>query len=182
MQGGRMGKRGIVLRDPSSSGPGLLIVEGQQFSFLLEGTWKSLTLPKPGLDVEVELNQDGTVSSLVAVSESQLAKEQAERTFNAAREKGSALAASAVARFGMPTLAATGALVLGWFFLDAVTYDAGVTGRLDLTLWRVLGFLNSSNRLESLLFMQEGGSAGVYGLLACLALAGPFVGTFSKAK
>jgi hypothetical protein len=171
-----MSIRGRVLRDPSTNGPGLLVVEGQQLSFLLEGTWKSLTLPKPGLEVEVEFNQDGTVSSLVAVPEAQLAREQAQRTLNAARERSSALAASALERFGMPTLAATGALVLGWFFLNALTFDAGVIGRLDFTFWRILAFLNSSNGLESLLSMRDSGGAGIYGLLAWLALAGPFVG------
>ena len=178
-----MSKRGRVLRDPSSNVPGLLIVDGQQCSFSLEGTWKSLTLPKPGLDVEVELNQDGTVGSLVAVPESQLAREQAERALNAAREKGLALAASAVDRLGMPTLVATAALLLGWFFLNALTYNAGVIGTLDFTLWRILGFLNSSNGLESLVFLRDsGGGAGIYGLLAWCALAGPFVGMFWKDK
>ena len=176
-----MSNRGKVLRDPSN-GPGLLIVEGQQHTFSLEGTWKSLTLPKPGLDVDVEFNQDGAVSSVVAVSESQLAKEQAERTLNAAKEKGSALAASAVAKFGMPTLAATGVLVLGWFFLNALSYDAGFVGKLNFTFWRVLGFLNSPGGLEGLAGLRDGGSAGIYGLLALFALAGPFVSAFWKDK
>ncbi|KAA6465215.1 hypothetical protein DYQ86_04525 [Acidobacteria bacterium AB60] len=171
-----MNKRGRVLRDPSPSGPGLVIVEGQQFSFSLDGAWRSLTLPKPGLDVEVELSPDGTVSSLVAIPETQLAREQAERTLNAARESASALAASAVAKFGVSTLAATGALVLGWFFLNALTYDAGLMGKLDFTFWRVLEFLNSSNGLGDALSMRDWGGAGVYGLLAWLALAGPYAG------
>lgn len=177
-----MSQRGRVLRDPSPSDPGLVIVAGRQFSFSLEGTWKSLTLPKPGLDVEVEVNADGTVSSLVAVPESQLAKEQAERTLNAAREGLSALAASAAARFGTPTLIATCALFVGWFFLSALTYDAGMIGKLDFTLWRFLGLLNSSNGFQSLLSMREGADAGIYGLLAWLALLGPFVGAFWNDK
>lgn len=176
-----MSKRGRVLRDPSN-GPGLLIVEGQQHTFSLEGTWKSLTMPKPGLDVDVEFNLDGTVNSVLAVSESQLAKEQAERTLNAAKEKGSALAASAVAKFGTPTLAATGVLVLGWFFLNALSYDAGFVGKVNFTFWHVLGFLNSPGGLEGLANVREGGSAGIYGLLALLALAGPFVGGVWKDK
>jgi hypothetical protein len=176
-----MSKRGKVLRDPSN-GPGLLIVDGQQHPFFLEGTWKSLTLPKPGLDVDVEFNPEGSVSSVTAVAESQLAKEQAERTLNAAKEKGSALAATAVAKFGTPTLAASGVLVLGWFFLNALTYDAGFVGRLNFTFWRVLGFLNSPGGLEGLANVRDGGSAGIYGLLALAALAGPFVSAFWKDK
>lgn len=139
-------------------------------------------LPKPGLDVDVEFNQEGAVASLIAVSESQLAREHADRTLSAAQEKGAALAALMAAKFGRTTLAATGVLVLGWFFLNAVTYDAGIVGKLDFTFWRVLGLVNSSNSLESLVTMRDGGSAGIYGLLAWLALAGPFVGAVWKDK
>ena len=35
-----MSKRGMALRDPYA-GPGLLIVEGQQYPFVLEGVWGS---------------------------------------------------------------------------------------------------------------------------------------------
>jgi hypothetical protein len=41
-----MAKRGRVLRDPSV-GAGLLMVEGQQYPFALEGVWKSEAAPKP---------------------------------------------------------------------------------------------------------------------------------------
>ena len=177
-----MSKRGRVLRDPSPNGPGLLVVEGQQYSFSLDGTWRSLMLPKPGLDVDVEFNQDGAVASLVEVPESQLAREHADRTLSVAQEKGAALVTLMVAKFGRATLIATGVLVLGWFFLNALTYDAGIVGKLDFTFWRVLGLVNSANSLESLVTMRDGGSAGVYGLLAWLALAGPFVGAVWKDK
>lgn len=177
-----MSKRGRVLRDPSLNGPGLLVVDGQQLSFSLEGTWRSLTLPKPGLDVDVELNQDGTVASLVAVPESQLAREQAEKTLRAAREKCSTLATSAVTKFGAPTLVTTGLLVLSWFYLNSVTYEAGFIGRLDFTFWRILAFLNSPNGLESFVVMRDGNGAGLYGLLAWLALSGPFAGAFWQDK
>ena len=44
-----MAKRGKVLRDPNA-GPGLMIVEGQQHAFFLEGFWQSEVPPKPGLE------------------------------------------------------------------------------------------------------------------------------------
>jgi len=132
--------------------------------------------------MEVELGQDGTVSSLAAVPESQLAREQAERALNAAREKSCALAVSVVTKFGMPILVAMGALVLGWFVLNSLTYDAGAMGKLDFTFWRILGLLNSSDGLDGLLSLRAGIGAGIYGLLAWLALAGPFVGAFSNDK
>lgn len=40
------------------AGPGLIIIEGQQFRFQLEGLWKSEMSPRPGLEVEVELDSD----------------------------------------------------------------------------------------------------------------------------
>ena len=174
-----MKKRGKVLRD-TSAGPGLLIAEGQQYSFPLEGVWQSETPPRSGLVVDVELNDDGTVQSVIAVPESQIAKEQAEQALAAARAKGSALASSAVARFGMPTLVATGLLIIGWFFLSTISINAGFLGKMDFTFWRVLSFINAKNAFEALGNLKDGGSAGFYGLLAVIALAGPFLATFWK--
>ena len=49
-----MAKRGKILRD-ANAGPGLLMVEGQQYPFSLEGVWKSEVPPRPGLPVENSL-------------------------------------------------------------------------------------------------------------------------------
>jgi hypothetical protein len=176
-----MSKRGRILRD-ASNGPGLLTVDGQQFTFALEGVWKSSTLPTPGGWVDVDFGPNGTVASVAAVPESQLAKEQAEQALTAAKAKGAAFASSAVATFGLPTLAATGALILGWFFLSTVTLDGGFLGKMTFTFWKILSLLNSSNALDGLQSMQGSGSTGFYGFLAFLCLAGPFVGAVWKDK
>jgi hypothetical protein len=73
-----MRTRGKILREPSD-GPGLLMIEGQQFRFSLEGAWKGEVAPKRGLVVEVELDRDLQVISVKAVPEAQLAKEENER-------------------------------------------------------------------------------------------------------
>jgi hypothetical protein len=174
-----MKKRGKVLRD-TSSGPGLLMVEGKQYTFPLEDVWKSEAPPRPGIVVDVELSDEGTVQSVTAVPESQIAKEQAEQALAVARARGGALASSAVARFGMPTLAATGLLIIGWFFLSTISINAGFLGKMDFTFWRVLSFVNAKNAFEALGTLKDGGSAGFYGLLALIALAGPFLATFWK--
>ena len=57
-----MSKRGKVLRDPHA-GPGLLMVEGQQYQFLLEGVWKSDVPPTPGLVVDLEFDSQGKIES-----------------------------------------------------------------------------------------------------------------------
>jgi hypothetical protein len=130
--------------------------------------------------VDVELSDEGTVQSVTAVPESQIAKEQAEQALAVARARGGALASSAVARFGMPTLAATGLLIVGWFFLSTISINAGFLGKMDFTFWRVLSFVNAKNAFEALGTLKDGGSAGFYGLLALIALAGPFLATFWK--
>src|ERR1700758_4023751 len=69
-------KRGKVLRDPHC-GPGLLIVEGRQYQFCLDGVWKSDVPPKPGLLVDITFNTRGQIQAIRAVTEAQLEQEQA---------------------------------------------------------------------------------------------------------
>ena len=173
-----MKKRGKVLRDV---GPGLLIVEGQQYPFTLEGIWKSDVPPKPGMVVDVEFEREGKIIAIYAVPESQLAKEQAEAAMAVAREKGAALASGMVARFGMPSLVAVGLLIIGWFFLSTVIVQLPFLGKLEFTFWQVLGYLNVSNGLQ-LLERNGHPNAGFYGFLAFVALIGPFVHHFWKDK
>lgn len=172
-----MSKRGTILRD-ANAGPGLVNVEGQQHQFTLEGVWKSAVPPKPNMAVDVEFGVDGAISSLTAVSESQIAKEQAEVVMAAAREKSKAVATAAVAKFGLPTLVATGLLIVGWFFLNTVS----ITNVGNFSFWQVLGYINAGGTMQSII--QGGGSpsAGLYGLLAIIALAGPFIHYFWKDK
>jgi len=177
-----MTKRGKVLRDPHT-GPGLLMVEGQQYPFSLEGIWKSEIAPKPGLVVEVEFDPQGRIAGITAVPESQLAKEQAEAAMSAAKQKGAALASNVVAKFGIPSLVGAGLLIVGWFFLSAASIKTPFGG-MDFTFWQVLGFLNSSNPLEGLMRAGSGSSpsTGMYGILAIIAVAGPFIHHFWKDK
>jgi hypothetical protein len=176
-----MSKRGTILRD-ANAGPGLVTVDGQQHQFNLEGVWKSAVPPKPNMQVDVDFGPDGTISSLTAVSESQIAKEQAEVVMAAARDKSKAVATAAVAKFGLPTLIATGLLIVGWFVLNTAVIQSPV-GNLNYSFWQVLGYVNAGGAMQAI--MQGGGaspSAGIYGLLAILALAGPFVHYFWKDK
>ena len=176
-----MEKRGRVLRD-TGVGPGLLMVEGRQYPFALEGVWKSETAPKSGLVVDVELDSGGQIAGITAVPESRLAKEQAEATMAAAKEKGSALVSGLVTRFGLPTLVAEGLLLVGWFFLAAMSLDNSIVGQMQFTFWQVLAFLNSRNIFETFGGGGTTPAAGAYGLLAIACLAGPFLGYFLKDK
>ncbi len=60
-------KRGKVLREPGA-GPGLMIVEGQQFPFSLTDLWQSPQPPKIGMIVEAEFNRDGKLVAIRAIT------------------------------------------------------------------------------------------------------------------
>jgi hypothetical protein len=175
-----MNMRGKILREPNA-GPGLLMIDGQQFKFTLEGVWKSDVAPRAGLTVEVEIAPDRQITGITVVPESQLAKEQAEVAMAKAKEKGTQLMGQAVAKFGARDLIALGLLAVGWFFLNTVEIAAPGLGKLSFTFWQILGFVNAGNLLE---VMARGPhpSAGFYGFLALVALAGPFVHHFWKDK
>lgn len=175
-----MKKRGKILRD-ASAGPGLVSVDGQHYQFSLAGLWKGDAPPTAGMTVQVEFAPDGNMSCIIPVSESQIAKEQAEALAKVAGEKGKAIAGAAVAKFGVPTLVATGLLIIGWFFLTSISIHSPI-GRIDLTLWQILGLLNSGNAFETAMEGRNSAGAGLYGLLAFLALAGPYVSYFWKDK
>jgi hypothetical protein len=175
-----MTKRGRVLRD-TTSGPGLLMMEGQQYRFSLEGVWKSETPPKPGLVVDVELGARGKVQGITVVPDSQLAREQAEAAMALTRQKARNLASSLVARSVMPSLAAAGLLSAAWFFPTAASIQVPFPGKLEFTFWQILAFLNAGN-VPELLDGNRSSGAGVYGFVAIVALLGPFIHHFWKDK
>jgi hypothetical protein len=176
-----MAKRGKVLRD-TSLGAGLLVVDGQQYPLSLEGTWKSEVPPAVGMTVDVEFDTAGQISSVRQVTDSQITKERAEAALAVAKGKGAEVFSSMLAKFGAPNLIALALLLIGWFFLNAVSIQTPV-GSAGFTFWQLLGFLNGRNAFE--VMMQGGGvapSAGFYGFLAVIALAAPFVHYFWKDK
>jgi hypothetical protein len=172
-----MKKRGKILRD-TAAGPGLIAADGQQYPFSLEGTWRSEEVPRVGMAVEMEIDDRDSVVAVTALPESQLAREQAEAAMAVARERGAALASGAVARFGVPALVAAAALVVGWTMLAAVSVAVPFGGNIHVTFWGVLGLLNSGN--FATLATGSAPSAGIYGLLAAVAIAGPFLHYFWK--
>jgi hypothetical protein len=175
-----MTKRGKVLRD-TSAGPGLLAVDGNQHQFSLEGIWKSADPPRPGMQVLVEFAPDVSILSVIPIPESQIAKEQAEAVMKAAREKGGVVVSAAVAKFGWPLLIATGGLIVGWFFLNSMAVQSPL-GNINYTFWQVLGFLNVGSIGDAMIQGRGGASAGFYGFMAFVALAGPFLHYFWKDK
>lgn len=110
-----MKARGKVLREPNS-GPGLLMIDGQQFRFAIEGVWRSEASPKPGLNVEVELDRNLQVTGITAIPDSPIARAQGQTVIVSVKEKEDGRAQKRIAKLGVPVVFAT-VLLLVWFFL-----------------------------------------------------------------
>ena len=100
-----MKKRGRIQRD-TSVGDGVLAVEGVQYAFKLERMWRSEMPPRIGMLVEVTFDAQGAPESIVAVPDSQIAKEQAEQALASAKQHGTAFAGTVKSRFAIPVLVA----------------------------------------------------------------------------
>lgn len=173
-----MKQRGRVIQD-ANSGKGLISSGGKQYEFELAGMWKSDSAPKSGMVVEIELDSVGTISAVYAVSESDLAKEQAVKAMLATKEKGAALYGELSARMGKPTLIAIAALLVSWFYLDVLSINlGGFSGKVSITFWQMLGQVNSGGSVVGGLNGEA--DKGIYGLLALVALAGPFLSQIWK--
>src|SRR5215475_13134342 len=124
-----MAKRGKVLRDPHL-GPGLLMVEGKQYPFQMEGLWRSEVPAKPGLIVNVDFDAQGNVNGITAVPQSELDQERTELVGGrSARQK--AFESWAHANMLLARLVAIGILVVAWFVLTAVSVHVPFLGKLD---------------------------------------------------
>lgn len=183
-------KRGRILRD-TSAGEGLVFVDGNQHAFRLEGMWKSEFAPKANMAVDVEFDDAGRIVALRSVGASGVAGEQAAQALGAAQESAKKFAAEFQAkglpvlqqyaqRVGYPVLGALFAVILGWFFLPAVSAELGMMGKNSVTFYQGLKFLNSGG-----VAAMGGGSAGLYGLLcfaSLLAVFLPQVWSHSRAR
>jgi hypothetical protein len=78
-QGTDVKKIGKILRD-TRTGPGLVMVQGQQIPFSLPGAWRSEQPPIPGLSVEVELGAAGEILGIRPTSEISIASAESKRS------------------------------------------------------------------------------------------------------
>ena len=96
-----MKKRGKILRDPRSSA-GLVMIEGRQCWFSMDGTWKSEVPPVPGLDVEVKFDQTGQILAITALSDVQLTQKPSPRSVASATAAGAKILRKIAAKCGLP--------------------------------------------------------------------------------
>ena len=168
--------RGTIIKTPDTS-PGLLIADGQQKTFTLEGAWKSQVAPAVNMAVDIELDGAGFITSLTAVDQQQAAREKlADRRRGARAGEVAAIASQGVgalaARMGKATLVATVILWIAWFFMPVLTVQQlRVTG---IYFWGFLA-LGLSNVLELSL-----SSHGLLSIIGLAAIAAPFAAPFVR--
>jgi hypothetical protein len=173
--------RGTIVKVPDAS-PGLLIVDGHQRQFTLEGVWQSPVAPSPNMTVDVELDPAGTIAAISAVDSRQIAKEQFNKLsgklgdFAQGQGKDGANIATGqlknlAARMGTVTLVSAAALWIAWFFLPGYKLDLGFLGSKSYTLWQFLGL-----NLEQLGTIEI--SHGIGSMLGILCIAVPFIAPF----
>lgn len=173
--------RGTIVRVPDA-GPGLLIVDGQQKQFALEGIWKSPVAPAVNMTVDVDLDSTGSVAAVKVVDAQQLAREHMKQLSGVAQQRGKD--AAQLAKQGVDALTARmGAVALGsavlvwiaWFFFPVAGIDTG-GGKVSYTFWNLIGI--DFKNLESL---ATGGSHGFFSLIGLIAIAVPFTVPFVRA-
>ena len=171
-----MKTRGKVLRD-TSMGPGLLMADGTQYPFTLEGMLQSEHAPRIGMAVEVTFLEGGEIASIAPLPDTQMAREQADLAVAAARAKGAQFANRMVARFGVPTLTAITVLAVAWFALNTIAVQVGPGHNVGFSFWTLLGVINSPMGVLSAFSAAPAGT-GLYGLCAAVALFAPLAPQF----
>jgi hypothetical protein len=182
MSDARASLRGTIVKVPDAT-PGLIVVNGQQKSFTLEGLWKSPVAPAPNMTVEVELDAGGSLTAVRVVDAHQFGKDQMKELGNLAQERGKEAAEMAkqqlgalAGRMGPATLGAAALVWVAWFFFTVASIDGG-GGKLSFTFWKLLAA--DFNDLESLV---TGGHHGFFSLIGLAAIAVPFAAPFIKAS
>jgi hypothetical protein len=173
--------RGTIIKVPDA-GPGLLVINGQQKQFTLEGIWKSPVAPAVNMTVDVDLDAAGSVAAVTVVDAQQRAKEQMRQLGGVAQERGKEAADMAkqgvgalAARMGTVALASAVLVWVAWFFFPVASIDTG-GGKISYSFWSLIGV--DFRNLESL---ATGGSHGFFSLIGLIAIAVPFTAPFVRA-
>ncbi len=174
--------RSTIVKVPDAT-PGLLFLNGQQKTFIVDAVWKSPVAPAPNMTVDVDIDSAGAITAITVVDSQQLNKERLNQLGDVAQEKGKEAAKLAqqgvgalAARMGAVTLGATVLLWIAWFFLPAASVSAGFVGSMSFTFWNLLGVDFS----DPTTLAGAGGSHGAFALLGILAIAAPFAAPFIR--
>src|SRR5579863_4876265 len=174
--------RSTIVKVPDAT-PGLLFLNGQQKSFIVDGIWKSPVAPAANMTVDVDIDSAGAITSITVVEAQQLNKERLNQLSGVAQEKGKEAAKLAqqgvgalAARMGTVALASAVVVWIAWFFLPAANLAGGFVAGQSYTFWNLLGtdFNNIAQALGT------GSSIGLLGMIGIVALIAPFAAPFIK--
>ncbi len=176
------GPRGTIIKVPDAS-PGLLLLNGRQYPFTLEGVWRSAVAPAPNQSVIVELDGAGTLLSITVVDQAQVAKEKMAELSNVAKERGEVVARqiqsgilALAARMGGGTLGIAVVIWITWFLIRAASIGGGGEDMASYTFWKLIG-TNFSDQIS----MMDGGHArGWMRFLGFCAIVAPFLAPFIR--
>lgn len=167
-------QRGTVLQVPTGDNTGLLFLDGRQIPFQLAQVWQSPVAPATNQTVEVTLDDDGKPARIVVIDAQTLAKEKLGQFAELAGDHGQQAAAQGMAvfqvirnRMGLVTMVAAAILLIGWFFLSALTVNSGFGISESFSVSDILGIQLSSSGVTS--------SFGFWAFLGLVAVLAPWV-------
>jgi hypothetical protein len=175
--------RATIVKVPDAS-PGLVIVNGQQKTFTLEGIWRSPVAPAANMTVDVEFDPSGAIAGITSVDSRQIAREQFDKFSGKLGEfahgqgkegadKARQYLSQLAGRMGTVILVSAVTLWIAWFFLPGYKLDLGFMGSKTYTLWEFLGL-----NLEQAATIEI--SHGFWAMFGILCIALPFLAPFVK--
>jgi hypothetical protein len=172
--------RGTIVKVPDAS-PGLLVLNGQQMPFTLQGVWLSPVAPAANMTVDVELDSAGAIAAITVVDAKEVAAQKLSELTGMLEVQGNRLWKGLVPglrslsdRMGTVSLGAAVLVWISWFFFRAASVNIG-GGRISFTFWNLLGIDFASP--EALMY---GGRHGLFSLLGIVAITVPFVAPFLR--
>jgi hypothetical protein len=178
--------RGSIIKVPNAT-PGLLMVNGNQKQFTLEGIWRSQSAPAPNQTVEVDFDEAGNIVGISVVDPAQIAREKFSDISNKVSgaigdftkgqgADGAKVAQDVfrkfVARVGAVTLGASVLLWICLFFVTGYQLNLGFIGSQSYTLWDFIG-LNMNPNLGA-----PEVNHGFWGLIGIVCIFAPVIVPF----
>lgn len=176
------GPRGTIIKVPDAT-PGLLLLNGRQYAFTLEGVWRSAVAPAPNQSVTVELDSSGALLSITVVDQGQIAKEKLAEFGGVAQERGKVVAGqiqtgigALAARMGAVTLGIAVLIWVVWFIIPAAGVGGGGEDLASYTFWKLIG----TNFADQMSMVNGGHARGWLRFIGFAAIVAPFVAPFIR--
>jgi hypothetical protein len=174
--------RGTIIKVPDAT-PGILLLNGKQYSFALEGVWHSAAAPAPNQVVNVEVGGTGVVTSITIVDQQQIAREKFAELSGVAQERGKVVAGqiqegvgALAARMGAVALGAAVVIWVAWYLIPAAGIGGGNEQVASWTYHTLLG----TNLGDPSSMTEAGNSRGFLRLIGFLAIVAPFLVPFIR--